>query len=238
MDKNLKIICIICARGGSKGVPGKNIRLLLGKPLIVHTIEQALHSNLFKHVVVSTDSPEIASIAIQHGAEVPFLRPKEMADDKSPKWPAIKYTLLEFEKISNDKYGIIVDLDPTSPLRNVDDIYNSINMLIDEKASNVITAMPSRRSPYFNMVEIHNDKKVGLSKPLEPSITCRQDSPECYDMNASIYVWSRESILHNENNSVFFDETRLYVMPEERSIDIDSELDFKFVEFLMSSKYE
>jgi CMP-N-acetylneuraminic acid synthetase len=238
MDKDLKLICIICARGGSKGVPGKNIRLLLGKPLIAYTIEQALDSKLFEHVVVSTDSSEIANIAIQYGAEVPFLRPKEISDDKSPKWPAIKYTLLEYEKITGECYDIVVDLDPTSPLRNVDDIYNSIQLLTEKDASNVITAMPARRSPYFNLVEVYDNKGVNLSKPMHNSITCRQDSPECFDMNASIYVWSRKSILHNENNSVFFDRTELYVMPEERSVDIDSELDFKFVEFLMSSKYE
>ena len=231
MDKTLKIIAIICARGGSKGVPGKNIRPLLGKPLIAHTIAQAL--KIFEHVIVSTDSLEIATIAKEYGAEVPFLRPQKLATNESSKFPVIRHTLLEYEKISGKYFDIVVDLDPTSPLRSLDDIRNCINLLIDKHASNVITAMPARRSPYFNLIEKYEDGKIDLSKPLSSPITHRQNSPKCYDMNASIYVWTRESILNN--NTVFLEKTELYVMPEERSIDIDSELDFQFVEFLFKN---
>ena len=234
MDYTQKIIATICARGGSKGVPGKNVRELLCKPVIAHTIEQALNSKIFEHVIVSTDSAEIAAIAKEYGAEVPFLRPKKLADDKCPKWPAVRYTLLEYEKNSGDLYDIVVDLDPTSPLRKVEDIYNSLDLLNEKNASNVITAMPSRRSPYFNLIEEYEDGLINLSKPMNSLVTCRQDSPKCYDMNASIYVWTREAILNND--SVFLDKTALYVMPEERSIDIDCELDFEFVEFLMGKK--
>lgn len=234
MDHSLKLFATICARGGSKGVPGKNIRPLLGKPLIAHTIEQALTSELFEHVVVSTDSEEIAAIAKDYGAEIPFLRPKELADDTCPKWPAVRYTLLEYEKLSGDQYDIVVDLDPTSPLRNIEDIKGCISLLLERNASNVITAMPSRRSPYFNLIEEYPDGRIGLAKTTESPITCRQDSPKCYDMNASIYVWSRDAILNND--TVFLDQTALYVMPEERSIDIDCELDFQFVEFLTTKK--
>ena len=185
--------------------------------------------------MVSTDSEEIASIAKDYGAEVPFLRPKELADDTCPKWPAVRYTLFEYEKLSGEHYDVIVDLDPTSPLRNIDDIKNSIDLLIEKKASNVITAMPSRRSPYFNLIEEYPDGHIDLAKPPDAQITCRQDSPKCYDMNASIYVWKRDALLNN-NDSVFLDRTSLYVMPEERSIDIDSELDFQFVEFLIGKQ--
>jgi CMP-N,N'-diacetyllegionaminic acid synthase len=236
MDHAIKLLATICARGGSKGVPGKNIRNLLGKPLIAHTIELALASKLFEHVVVSTDSEEIAEIARSYGAEVPFLRPKELANDTCPKWPAVRYTLLEYEKISGDVYDVIVDLDPTSPLRNIDDIKNCITLLNEKEAPNVITAMPARRSPYFNLIEEYPDGRIGLAKTTETPITCRQDSPKCYDMNASIYVWSRNAILNND--SVFLDKTALYVMPDERSIDIDCELDFQFVEFLATKKTE
>ncbi len=185
--------------------------------------------------MVSTDSEEIAAIAKDYGAEIPFLRPKELADDTCPKWPAVRYTLLEYEKLSGDQYDIVVDLDPTSPLRNIEDIKGCISLLLERNASNVITAMPSRRSPYFNLIEEYPDGRIGLAKTTESPITCRQDSPKCYDMNASIYVWSRDALLNN-NDSVFMGETALYVMPEERSIDIDSELDFKFVEFLQEKK--
>lgn len=230
MDKPVKILATICARGASKGLPGKNIRPLLGKPLIAYTIEQALSSGLFEHVVVSTDSNEIAVIAKQHGAEVPFLRPKELATDVSSKLPAIRHVLVESEKLFNKKFDVIVDLDATSPLRVIDDIKNCINLLFENDTPNVITAMLARRSPYFNLIEIDSNGHVNLSKKASKPITCRQNSPKCYDMNASIYVWKRDVLL--ENDSIFLENTALYVMPMERSIDIDYEVEFNFVEFL------
>ncbi|MCK9602770.1 MAG: acylneuraminate cytidylyltransferase family protein [Candidatus Omnitrophica bacterium] len=226
----MKILCIICARAGSKGLPGKNIRSLLGKPLIAHTIKQAISSGLFEHVVVSTDSSRIAGIAKKYKAEVPFLRPKKLAGDTCPKLPSIRHALLECEKLFNTKFDIIVDLDPTSPLRTIEDIRNCVEILIKKHASNVITAMPARRSPYFNLIEIYPGGRIGLSKKTKPPITCRQNSPKCFDMNASIYAWKRQALL--KNDSLFLKKTALYVMPEERSIDIDNEIDFKFVEFL------
>ena len=228
------VLCTICARGGSKGVKNKNIRLLNGKPLIAYTIEQAKESKLFEHIVISTDSDDIAKVAKEYGAEVFFKRSPKLASDTAGKLDVIRDAFVRSEEYYNETFDYLVDLDATSPLRNVEDIINSFNLFKKNNYDNLITAMPSRRNPYFNIVEQDKDGKVYLSKKLDISIVRRQDAPKTYDMNASIYIWKREIILNK--NSIFLENTGLYVMPEERSIDIDSELDFEFVEFLIRKR--
>jgi len=228
------VLCTICARGGSKGVKNKNIKELNGKPLIAYTIEQAKASGLFEHIVVSTDSDDIANIATHYGAEVFFRRDAHMANDTAGKLEVIKDAFVRSEEHYKRSFDYLIDLDATAPLRSVDDIINSFNQLKEDNNDNLITAMPSRRSPYFNLVEQDKEGKVYLSKKLGCAIKRRQDAPKSYDMNASIYIWKREIILNE--SSLFLENTGLYVMPEERSIDIDSELDFEFVEFLMGRK--
>ena len=228
------VLCTICVRGGSKGVKNKNIKGLNGKPLIAYTIEQAKASGLFEHIVISTDSDNIASIAKQYGAEVFFKRSEEMASDTAGKLDVIKDAFKRSEEYYNKTFDYLIDLDATAPLRNVEDIINSFNQFKENNNDNLITAMPSRRSPYFNLVEQDKDGKVYLSKKLDSSVVRRQDAPKSYDMNASIYIWKRDVILNE--GSLFLEKTGLYVMPEERSIDIDNELDFKFVEFLMKER--
>ena len=225
------ILCTICARGGSKGVKNKNIKELNDKPLIAYTIEQAKASGLFDHIVISTDSDDIARVAKVYGAEVFFKRSPEMASDTAGKLDVIKDAFMRSESYYQKQYDYLVDLDATAPLRSVEDIKNSFAQFLKENNDNLITAMPSRRSPYFNLVEVSNNGKVTLSKKLDNSIVRRQDAPKSYDMNASIYIWKRDIILNEK--TLFLDKTGLYVMPEERSIDIDTELDFEFVEFLM-----
>jgi len=229
------VLCTICARGGSKGVKNKNIKELNGKPLIAYTIEQAKASGLFDHIVISTDSDDIASVAKVYGAEIFFKRNPEMASDTAGKLDVIKDAFMKSEAHYQKQYDYLIDLDATAPLRSVDDIKNSFAQFLEANNDNLITAMPSRRSPYFNLVEVSNDGKVALSKKLDSSIVRRQDAPKSYDMNASIYIWKRDVILNE--NTLFLDKTGLYVMPEERSIDIDNELDFEFVEFLMRKRY-
>ncbi|MGW8169122.1 MAG: acylneuraminate cytidylyltransferase family protein [Sulfurovaceae bacterium] len=229
--KDFKILCTICARGGSKGVKNKNIKLINGKPLIAYTIEQAKLSGLFKHIVVSTDSDDIVNTAMGYGAEVFFKRSAEMASDTAGKLDVIKDAFIRSEEHYGEKFDYLIDLDATAPLRDVKDIIDSFTQFLNNDNDNLITAMPSRRSPYFNLVEVDKNGKVHLSKKLDSNIVRRQDAPKSYDMNASIYIWKREVILNK--NSLFLENTGLYVMPEERSIDIDSELDFKFVEFLI-----
>jgi len=230
---NKQILCTICARGGSKGVKNKNIRLLNGKPLIAHTIQQAINSKLFAHIVVSTDDDKIAQEAKKAGAEILFKRPPELAGDKAAKIPVIRHALQESEKYYNQQFPYLIDLDATSPLRSVSDIQESYAKMISGNHANLITAMPARRSPYFNMVEQDKNGNVKLAKQTNPPVRCRQDAPPCYDMNASIYIWKREILLAEDN--LFLPTTGLYIMPENRSIDIDCELDFKFVEFIMNN---
>lgn len=232
MGKNIKRLCTVCARGGSKGVRNKNIRPLDGVPLILHTLEQAQESNLFNAIAVSSDSDEILQIASKWGCDYVVKRSAELASDEAPKLPAIRQCVLQVENFAGTKFDTLVDLDATSPLRLPEDIRNAVKILEDGRFENIISVMPSRRSPYFNMVEIDSDGRVGLSKKAHAEISRRQDAPKCYDMNASIYVWRRDSLFTNE--ALFSPGTRAYIMPEERSVDIDSELDFLLVEMLMS----
>lgn len=223
-------LCTVCARGGSKGVKNKNLRPLLGKPLLAHSLEQARASGLFAALAVSSDSEEILETARRWGADYLIRRPDEMATDAAPKIPVIRHCLQESERQAGRSFDVIVDLDVTSPLRTSQDIRAAVAMLEESDATNVITAMPSRRSPYFNMVEVDDNGAPRLSKPLPGRIVRRQDAPQCYDMNASIYVWRRSVLMTSD--ILFHDSTRLYVMPEERSWDIDSEFDFQVVECL------
>ena len=228
---NVKVLCTICVRGGSKGVKNKNIKHINNKPLVAYTIEQAKQSKLFEHIVVSTDSDEISTIVQEYGAEVFFKRSSEMASDTAGKLDVIRDAFVRSENYYNEEFDYLIDLDATAPLRDVSDIINSFKQFLDNHNDNLITAMPSRRSPYFNIVEVDKDGKVFLSKKLKNNIARRQDSPKCYDMNASIYIWKRDVVLNK--SSLFLENTGLYIMPENRSIDIDTELDYKFVEFLM-----
>jgi len=235
MIREYKVLCTICARGGSKGVKNKNIRDMLGKPLIAYTIEQALNSGLFEHVVISTDSSEIADTAKKHGGEVFFKRDDVLANDTAGKLDVIRDAFVKSEEHYGETYDYLIDLDATSPLRDTEDIKRSFAQFLTDGNHNLITAMPARRNPYFNLIEKDKNGQVALSKKLDSTVARRQDAPACFDMNASIYVWRRDTIL-NQNN-IFLENTGLYVMPEERSIDIDSELDFEIVEMLMRKKH-
>ena len=227
---NNHLLCTIGMRGGSKGVPDKNLRPLLGKPLMAYTIEQALQSGLFKHVVVSTDSQKIAEAARSFGAEVWFIRPPEMATDSASKLPAIRHALLESEHYFGHKFDVLVDLDVTSPLRLIEDITGAYERFVREDADILITASPSRKNPYFNMVENVNGL-IQIVKQFNKQIERRQDAPQVFDMNASIYIWKRKALL--EYDTLFTDKTALFVMPEERSVDIDTELDWNIVEYII-----
>ena len=230
----MNILCTICARGGSKGLKNKNLRILAGIPLITHSVIQAKKSGLFHSIAVSSDSEQLLNIAGESGAHIIIKRPCSLATDESAKLPAIKHCVQEVEKRLGFKFNIIVDLDVTSPLRSADDIKGAVNLLLDKDVSNVITGTTAHRSPYFNLVEVNDNGRVTLSKELKTPIVRRQDSPKCYDMNASIYVWKRDILL--TSNTIFNKDTLLFVMPQERSFDIDSEFDFQLVEFLMANK--
>ena len=229
----MNILCTICMRGGSKGVPNKNIRQMNGKPLLYYTLNNAHKAKFFDHIVVSTDSQKIANKSKQFGAEAWFLRPKEFATDESDKIEARIHALLESENHYSKKFDVIIDLDVTSPLRTSDDIINAYKQFINEDSDNLISVSESRKNPYFNMVEFKNGK-VSLVKNKSKNISRRQDAPKVYDMNASIYIWKRQVLLGRK--PLFNKNTSLYIMPLERSIDIDSEFEWDLVKYLQSKK--
>ena len=230
----MSLICTICARGGSKGVKNKNILPVLGKPLIAYTLQQAKESGLVECIAVSSDSDLILEAADKWGADLLVKRPDELAGDTSAKIPAIRHCVEQAEAHYQKTFDTIIDLDATSPLRLVTDLTNSYQMFVNNQASNLITAAPARKSPYFNMVELDADGAVRLSKPLPGQVVRRQDAPACFDMNASIYIWTRTSLFASP--SVFQEHTALYVMPEERSIDIDTQIDLELVTLLLQKR--
>jgi CMP-N,N'-diacetyllegionaminic acid synthase len=226
----MKRLCTICARGGSKGVPNKNIRPLNGKPLLAYSIDQARASGLFERIAVSSDSPDILALAQASGADDLIERPAEMATDAAAKVPAIRHALATVEARHGVTYDTLVDLGATSPLRIPDDIRDAIRMLEACGVASVITGAPSRHSPYFSVVEKRPDGSVCVAKLPDVTVIRRQDAPPTYDMNGSIYVWNAPRF--RADPQVFYPDTRLFEMPQERSQDIDSILDFEIVEMI------
>lgn len=226
-----EILCTICARGGSKGVKNKNIRKINGLEMIAYSIIQAKNSKLFKHIVISTDSDEIAAVARQYGGEVFFKRQAHLASDEAAKLPVMRDALLRSEEYYKTHFDTLIDLDASAPLRSSLDIQKAYENFVKNANSNLISATPARRNPYFNLVEIQNHKVV---KSKEGAFTTRQNAPKCYDMNASIYIFKRDYILQNDD--VFGEKTGLFIMDESTAFDVDSELDFKIVEFLITQK--
>lgn len=224
-------IITICARGGSVGVPGKNIRSLCGKPLIGWTIEQAFASKITDHVFVSTDSEAIAEIACSFGARVPFLRPAELATSTAGKLAVIQH-LVEWIEANMGLVNSIIDLDPTSPLRHVEDIQTCYAML-DSATDVVITGYQADKNPYFNMVELKPNGFYERVCQPDTEVLGRQSAPTVFAMNASIYAWHRRNL-----SSSLWDShrIRLHEMPRERSIDIDHDIDFDLVALLMKKK--
>jgi CMP-N,N'-diacetyllegionaminic acid synthase len=230
----MTLLCTICARGGSKGVAGKALRLLAGRPMIAHSIAQARQSSLFRAIAVSSDSEAILEAAQAAGADLMVRRPDWLATDTAAKPPAIRHCIEAAERESGEQFEIFVDLDATAPLRIVADIVGAVDLLRTTGCGNVITGTRAHRSPYFNLVERRDDGTVALSKPLPSQIVRRQDAPPSFDMNASVYVWTRAAMF--EGPQVFRPDTRLFEMPPERSLDVDTMLDFEIVEFLISRR--
>lgn len=231
----MKVLCTICVRGGSQGVKNKNIISLCKKPLIVHTILQAKKSKLFDMIVVSSDSKKILCVAKKWGVHYLIDRPGELATATAAKIPVIQHATLQAERFFQKKFDIIVDLDVSSPLRTASDLRNSFKLFLKHKnAKNLITGCPSRKSPYFNMIEMNHQGFAKLCKIPKKRIERRQDAPSSYDMNASIYMWKRAALF--KDLPVVSHQTLLYVMPEERSIDIDTHLDLALVRLLAKNR--
>ena len=231
----MNVLITICGRGGSKGVKNKNIKEIDGKPLIAYTIEVAKKWDKAGKIVCSTDSEKIAAVAKEYGADVPFMRPDELANDTAGKLPVIRHALKESEKIYGENFDVVVDLDVTCPIRSVQDIDKAFKIFMDKKPDLLFSVVKSSRNPYFNMVELNEEGFARLVKE-EPDgkILRRQDAPKVYDIIASIYIYGREFLL-NESYDKLLDSKRVavYEMSDNSAIDIDTELDFKYMEFLI-----
>jgi CMP-N-acetylneuraminic acid synthetase len=226
-------ICVIGARGGSKGVAGKNIRPLLGKPLIAWSIEQALQCPEIDRVVISTDSPAIAEAALQYGADVPFMRPAELANDSAGKWEVWQHALQACEAHYGEAIDLFVDLDCTSPLRDVNDIAKAIAQYRASDVDAVFTVCEARKNPYFNMLEVV-DGYQRICKQLPKPIVRRQDAPKVYEHVASIYVLSPDYL--RRGTGLLSGRTQGYDIGANKSLDIDSEFDFELIEYLMKRR--
>lgn len=224
-------VATICARGGSRGVPGKNIRPLAGHPLLAYTISSALTCPAVDRVIVSTDSDAVAEVARRYGAEVPFMRPASLAGDEAGKIPVLQHAVLALEA-KGAGIDVIVDLDPTCPLRTVDEIEACWRLVQTPDTDVVFTVTAARKNPYFNMVEIA-DGYAQLCKVPDRPVVRRQDAPTVYEMNASIYAWRRQHLI--DDGRLIGVRSRILEMPAERSHDIDLEIDFAFLEFLVAS---
>lgn len=230
MIQNKSVLAIIPARGGSKGVPRKNIRHLAGKPLIAWSIEEAKKSKYIDRLVVTTEDEEIAEVAKSWGAEVPFLRPSELAHDDTPGIDPVLHTI---EMIPDFDYVIL--LQPTSPLRIAEDIDSCFELCIEKKVNASVSITLTDKSPYwmYNLVDGNNLQPVII--PEKP-ILRRQDAPDAYVLNGAVYVakiaWLKKT------KSFLHEETIGYVMPRERSIDVDTMMDFLYLETFLGKKID
>lgn len=223
----------IFARGGSKGVPGKNIRSFGGKPLIAYAIEAALACDKIDSVIVSTDDSMIADVAVKYGADVPFMRPAALAQDNSPEHQAWQHAITWFLQ-NRGPMKSFVCVPATAPLRTTSDIAACIELLdADPTFDIVVTATPASRSPWFNMVKRVPGEGVKLVNDEQSSFR-RQDVPEVFDLATVAYAARPEFILASTH--YFEGKVGMVVVPTERAIDIDTELDFEIAEFLLHRK--
>jgi CMP-N,N'-diacetyllegionaminic acid synthase len=233
----MKILITICARSGSKGLVNKNIREIDGKPLIAYSFESAKKWGKAHRIVCSSDSKKILEIAKKYGINVPFIRPDHLASDEVGKVDVIRHAAIQCEKKYNETYDIIVDLDVTAPIRSKNNLEECLNLFLKKKPDILFSVVNARKNPYFNMVEEKEDGYVKIVKPLKTKVLSRQNAPKVYDINASIYFYNK-NFLFNENNKTVTstDKAAIYVMDDLSAIDIDKEIEFKFVEFLIKNK--
>lgn len=233
MYNGKSILVTVCARGKSQGAKNKNIRLLDNKAVICYTLDIIKESKIVDDYVISTESNGIMKVVKNYGFDISFKRPAYLAGDKISRLEAVKHAVLWTEENLKRRYDIIIDLGVATPLKTSADLEKSVKLLVEAKASNVLSVTPSRRNPYYNMVE-RIDGKVALVKESSRKITDRKDAPEVYDMNDGIYVWRRNILF--SGTPIFNIKTKIYIMPNARSVDIDEEFDFSLAEFLVNKK--
>lgn len=230
------ILGIIPARGGSKGIPRKNIKPLCGKPLIAYTVESAISSGIFHRIILTTDSEEIASVGKQFGAEVPFLRPPELAEDNTPTLPVILHTL----KWLKEKEGFVPDhtviLQPTTPLRQGFHLKEAIDLLIKSEADSVVSVseVPGHYNPHWQFkLDLKNRLKIFTGESLQNIVKRRQDLLKTYTRNGAIYAF-KTKLLFEATPSFYGNDVCAYIMEGKYSVNIDSMEDFKMAEIKMA----
>lgn len=229
----MNYVALICVRGGSKGLPGKNVRLLSGVPLLTWAIRIAKNVDRISRVIVSTDSKEIAKVAVDSGAEVPFIRPIALAQDNSSEFLVWRHAL---DYLQDQKQHVdgVVSIPATAPLRSTEDVENCLDVFEAGNVDTVITVTDAHRSPYFNMVTLDDNNYSSLVISPEDTIVRRQDAPEVFDMTTVAYVVSPSFILSNE--SIFEGRVKSVYVPPERALDIDTLFDFKIAECLIQER--
>lgn len=229
-----KVLGIIPARGGSKGLPGKNIRVLGSMPLIAHTIKAAKESNYLDRIIVTTDDLDIKEVCLQYGAEVPFLRPTELASDDTPTIDAILHCVRYMDSEFNYKPDYICILQCTTPLRTSEDIDGCITKCINSTFDACISVCEAESNPYW--MKVFDKEKLNSLISQETTVLSRQALPKVYQLNGAVYVIRTEELLSQLN--IHIDNTTGYTMPTIRSVDIDDELDFLLAETILKYKHE
>jgi len=228
------VLAIIPARGGSKGLPGKNIRPLAGLPLIAHSILFSKLCGEIAEFVVSTDNEEIVAVAHRYGTRVPFLRPAELAADDTPLWPVLQHALAEMELRNHHRYGSVLLLSPPNPSRLPEDVSKAIELLEgDECAVGVVTASRPSFNPRWACIDIATDGYMRQSFPDGNVYVRRQDVPAIYRINGALYLWRRDHVADSEKPRYFEMPHRILEIPENRAIDIDSPDDFRLAELML-----
>ena len=227
----MKPICLIAARGGSKGVPGKNIRLLGKKPLIAHTIEKSLDSKLFDHVIVSTEDPEIAKISKQYGAEVPFMRPKHLAKDTTGMAEVMIHAITKLQSMKYE-FDIFVNRDCTVPFIRNSDMKKAINLFKKKKPHAVYGVYEQHFNPYFNIMEKNSSGFLKLCKKLKNRPKSRQESPTVYQLNG-LFVFDVTTFL--KYKTPILPKSLPIEIPSECGLMIDTEIEFKFAELIFKN---
>ncbi len=226
-----RVLGLITARGGSKGIPHKNIVLLAGKPLIAWTIEAACASKVIDRIVVSTDDPEIAEVSRNWGAEVPFLRPDELARDDSPHVDVVIHAVKWLEEHQSYLPDYVLLLQPTSPLRIPEDIDAAVALAIEKDADAVVSVCLSPAHPYL-MRRIEGDGRLTEFMPRPSGYIRRQTLPPVYVENGAIYLVRRDVLLRDR--SWYSEHTYAHVMPQERSVDVDTLWDLKLAALMLA----
>ena len=231
----MKPICIIAARGGSKGVPGKNMRIINSKPLIAHTVHKAIKSKFFSHVIVSTENKKIAAISKKYGAEVPFIRPKKYATDTATAGDVLNHAIKKLYSLGYN-FETVVNLDCTVPFLRIKDIKGTVELLKKKKCHFVVGAYRQHLNPYYNIVELNSKGFVKLVKPVKKSFRTRQESPKVYQLNGLLTF--KAKTISDKKIQWRSPKTIIYEIPIESGVMIDTEFEFEIVKSMFKKWYK